>query len=104
MQNGGIYSVIYGIVARIPAGKVMTYGQIALICGRPGAARTVGYAMSTAPAGLPCHRVVNRRGDMAPGDIFCGESAQREALQGEGVSFLDDGRVDLSTSLWSYTP
>ena len=94
MKNNGFFDKVYAVVARIPAGKVMTYGQIALVCGRPGAARTVGYAMSAAPAGLPCHRVVNRRGDMAPGDIFCGAGAQRETLRSEGVSFLSDGRVE----------
>lgn len=93
---------VYNLVACIPAGKVMTYGQIALVLGRPRAARIVGGAMSRAPDGrnLPCHRVLNRLGELSPPEVF-GEGVQRQRLCGEGVQFLESGRVDLSRCLWN---
>lgn len=55
---------VYEAVARIPRGKVATYGQIAAQVGDTLAGREVGHIMSCAPSGrnLPCHRVVNRTG------------------------------------------
>lgn len=87
---------VYTLVARIPAGKVATYGQIAMMLGSPGAARTVGWAMHAAPPGLPWHRVVNRRGTLS--DTTAG--GQRDLLEAEGVPFLHDGRIDLRSCLW----
>ena len=59
---------VYEAVARIPRGKVATYGQIAAQVGDTLAGREVGHIMSCAPSGrnLPCHRVVNRTGALAP--------------------------------------
>ena len=82
---------VYDIVAQIPAGRVATYGQIARLIGMPGYARRVGRALSAAPAGVPCHRVVNAAGRTAPG-----WSAQRELLEAEGVRFRPGGCVDLA--------
>ena len=102
---------VYDIVERIPAGRVATYGQIAAMLTHPGpgrprgfplAARRVGTAMRNAPADrhLPCHRVVNARGEMLRGDAFGGADAQRQRLTREGVVFRQDGRIDLRASLW----
>jgi methylated-DNA-protein-cysteine methyltransferase-like protein len=74
---------------------VATYGQIALMLGRPTAARSVGSAMARAPDGLPCHRVVNSLGDMCAGGMFGGQAAQRGLLESEGITFRPNGRVDL---------
>ena len=82
---------VYDVVAQIPAGRVATYGQIARLIGMPGYARRVGRAMAQAPAGLPCHRVVNAAGRTAPG-----WTAQRELLETEGVRFRRNGCVDLA--------
>ncbi|MDL2275462.1 methylated-DNA--[protein]-cysteine S-methyltransferase [Desulfosarcina sp. OttesenSCG-928-G10] len=96
------YQRIYAIVAQIPAGMVVTYGQIALLAGRPLAARQVGYAMSAVPADhpFPCHRVVNRLGELAPDHVFGDKRFQRMLLEKEGVTFLPDGRIDLKKHLW----
>ena len=96
------YADVYEIVARIPAGKVATYGQIASMLGNPLAARQVGYAMSAAPedSEIPCHRVVNRKGEMLSGIAFGGAAAQRKRLEAEGVCFRPDGCVDFARSLW----
>lgn len=79
----------------------MTYGQIARRLGGFYSGRVVGFAMRAAPSGrgLPCHRVVNRLGDMAPGHCFGGAVRQRRLLEEEGVRFRPDGRVDLERSL-----
>ena len=57
-STGGFFDEVYRIVARIPHGKVASYGQIARLLGRPGAARQVGWAMRHCPGGLPWQRVV----------------------------------------------
>lgn len=98
----GFFQQVYAIVAGIPPGKVMTYGQIASLLDNICSARYVGYAMSSAPegAGLPCHRVINRLGEMAPGMIFGGAAEQSRRLREEGVAFTAKGRVDLAVSLF----
>ena len=99
-KRGACFSRIYAVVARIPCGRVMTYGQVAALAGSLCTGRVVGFAMSRAPAALnlPCHRVVNRQGDMAPGSVFDGADRQRRLLRREGVRFLRDGRVDFARS------
>lgn len=82
---------IYDIVAQIPAGRVITYGQLARLAGMPGYARRVGRALAAAPEGLPCHRVVNAAGRTVPG-----WTAQRELLEAEGIRFRRNGCVDLA--------
>lgn len=62
----GFDAEVYSVVAQIPAGRVTTYGQIARLIGMPGYARRVGHALAAAPAGLPCHRVVNSAGRPHP--------------------------------------
>lgn len=93
---------VYHIVKQIPSGKVMTYGQLASAVGRPRAARLIGVILSHTPAELrlPCHRVVNRFGGLAPDDIFGGPGIQRFLLESEGVLFLENGCVNLSCCLW----
>ena len=88
---------VYSIVAQIPEGKIATYGQIALMLGNPLAARAVGTAMRNTPVylNIPCHRVVNRLGEMAPGDAFGGAEKQYEMLEKEGVIFKENGCIDM---------
>ena len=88
---------IYEVVSNIPEGKVATYGQVALLAGNPRWARVVGYALhvNPAPGVIPCHRVVNREGRVAPGFAFGGEDVQRQLLESEGIVFETDGRIDL---------
>lgn len=102
-ECSGFFAKVYAIVAEIPPGTVMTYGQIAGVLGNICSARYVGYAMASVPSalGLPCHRVVNRLGGMAGGGIFGGAENQRRILEEEGVIFTPDGRVDLTVSLYS---
>lgn len=98
----GFFDRVYALVAAIPPGKVMTYGQISRLLDNACSARYVGYAMSSAPADrrLPCHRVLNRLGEMAPGNAFGGQEEQRRVLEAEGVPFTARGRVDLESCLF----
>jgi methylated-DNA-protein-cysteine methyltransferase-like protein len=93
---------VYEIAAQIPEGKVMTYGQIATELGDSRAAREVGKAMAITPAELqiPCHRVVNKSGSMAPGYVFGGADKQRAMLEQEGVTFKTDGCINMAKHLW----
>ncbi|MDF2514205.1 MAG: hypothetical protein K0S04_4071 [Herbinix sp.] len=104
MEQSNLYQKIYEIVADIPEGQVATYGQIAWMAGRPNAPRVVGYAMSRVPIGLniPCHRVVNKAGSMAPNHVFGGEQTQRQLLEQEGVTFLENGCIDMEKCQWSF--
>ena len=80
----------------------MTYGQIGMLLGSPHYARRVGQAMCNAPEylDLPCHRVVNSKGELAPAHVFGGAEHQRKMLLEEGVFFKPNGCVDLKKSLW----
>lgn len=91
------FEKIYEIVKTIPKGKVSTYGQVAHLAGNPRWARVVGYALhnNPDPASIPCHRVVNREGRVAPGFAFGGSDIQRQLLESEGIVFENDGTIDL---------
>ena len=91
------FEKIYEVVKSIPKGKVATYGQVALLAGNPRWARVVGYALhvNPEPGTIPCHRVVNREGKVAPSFAFGGEGVQRQLLESEGIVFESDGRIDL---------
>ncbi len=97
MADSGFFREVWDIVARVPAGKVVSYGQIAARLGSPRAARTVGWAMATAPRrlGLPCHRVVTSSGRLVPG-----WETQRDELEAEGVTFKSNGCVDMAKHQW----
>ncbi len=92
-----VFEGIYAVVARIPKGRVATYGQVALIAGNPRWARVVGYALhnNPAPMVIPCHRVVNREGRVAEAFAFGGGDTQRALLLEEGIEFEADGHIDL---------
>ena len=97
---------VYAIVRRVPKGKVISYGQVAFLAGSPRGARAVGWALHRNPYPwvmggenpVPCHRVVNREGRLAPEFAFGGPEEQRRLLEGEGVVVSEDGYVDMKTS------
>lgn len=93
---------VYLIVSKIPEGKVATYGQIAKLLGEPRSARIVGWAMKAAPyeLHLPCHRVVNRLGELAPEYAFGSKQLQKDILKAEGITFNKDGSINLKRHLW----
>lgn len=104
-QNGkekNTFERIYDVVRSIPYGKVATYGQVATYAGNPRLARVVGYALHSNPdpLSIPCYRVVNRFGGLAPSFAFGGLESQQQLLEAEGIE-VSEGRVDLSKYLWN---
>jgi|SRR5579884_694350 len=89
---------VEAIVRQIPRGRVMTYGQIAALCGNARAARLVGGIAHYGNPDLPWQRVVNRQGGLASG-YPGGRSGQRQVLEAEGVTVID-GRVNLKELIW----
>jgi methylated-DNA-protein-cysteine methyltransferase-like protein len=100
------YKKIYAVIARIPRGKVATYGQVATLAGLPGHARQVGTALGVLPdaSTVPWQRVINARGEVSPrggqGGLGIREGFQRHLLEEEGVSFNERGRIDLDRFGW----
>ena len=87
---------IYEAVKKIPKGKVATYGTVAAMAGNPRMSRAVGNALhkNPDPEHIPCHRVVNAKGELADAFVFGGPGVQQSRLEAEGVE-VKDGRVDL---------
>ncbi|MDL2247811.1 MGMT family protein [Bacteroides sp. OttesenSCG-928-J23] len=99
MDKDAFFADVYAVVAEIPPGNVISYGEIALLLGKPQYSRMVGRALRLVPAELhlPCHRVVNSQGRLAPGWL-----EQRELLVAEGISFKSSGSVDLKRCKWKW--
>ena len=95
---------VYALVARIPKGKVMTYGQIAGLCGNAAAAWEVGQIARFGPSDLPWQRVVNKQGGLARGFAWGGVESHKHMLEADGVSVREDYTVDLSEVLWHPQP
>lgn len=88
---------VYDIVAKIPAGRVSTYGAIARMLGRPRMARFVGFASNNKSSWhLPWHRVVFKDGSLVPG--YAAE--QYRDLKSEGIKFTKDRKVKIAEFLW----
>ena len=92
---------VWETVARIPAGQVATYGQVARESGLGRRARMVGRALRSLPAGstVPWHRVVNARGEISLPEGSDSGQEQRRRLESEGVVFRA-GRIDLGVFGW----
>jgi methylated-DNA-protein-cysteine methyltransferase-like protein len=101
--SDALWPRVYAVVARIPCGRVATYGQVAALAGLPRQARLVGYALHGLPAGshLPWHRVINAQGRVsARSEPGVSEGLQRHLLEDEGVTFDERERVDLRRYRW----
>ena len=93
---------VYDLVAQIPEGRLMTYGQIAALCGAAWAAWEVGQIAHTGPAKLPWQRVVNKQGGLARGWPSGGRDAHRALLEAEGVEVSDEYMVkNVAQLLWN---
>lgn len=92
------FTEVYAVVKQIPYGTVTTYGTIAAWCGRPQCSRMVGQALHNVPAtqSVPCHRVVNASGRLAPG-----WAEQQSLLADEGITFMRSGCVNMTKHRWS---
>ena len=91
---------VYKLVRQIPRGRVMTYGQIAVILGKGYTPRTVGFVMHGADEKqTPWHRVINSQGRCSTGGIVLPADKQQRMLETEGVEFTG-GKCDLALFLW----
>lgn len=92
---------VYEIVRQIPLGKVMTYGQIAIILGEGYTARTVGYVMHGADSeNVPWQRVINSQGKCSTGRMTIPMNLQQELLEAEGIYFNASGKCNLNELQW----
>jgi len=91
-----LYEQIYEAVKQIPEGQVATYGQVARKVGNRGLARVVGNALhvNPYPGIVPCHRVVNAKGELSGAFAFGSYDEQRRRLEEEGVC-VTNFKVDL---------
>jgi methylated-DNA-protein-cysteine methyltransferase related protein len=100
-ERGNAWQAVWAIVRDIPAGRVMTYGQVAGLLGNVISPAAVGWALHVCPEDVPWHRVVNARGafstehlpDMPP-------DVQRRMLMAEGIELRLDGTLDLTRYRW----
>lgn len=90
---------VYILVTQIPRGRVMTYGDIAALCGQAAAARIVGGLAHFGPTDLPWHRVVNRLGGLASG-YYGGKVGHQKALEAEGFKIDNFTIVDFEAKRW----
>ena len=99
------FAHVYRLVAQVPKGKVVTYGQVAALLGAPRAARAVGTALRHLPRAMsrtiPWQRVINSSGGISiRGDVIRVEE-QRWLLEDEGIDFDRQGRVNLKKYRWA---
>lgn len=99
--DAGYNERVFEIVRRIPAGRVMTYGQLAEILGENYTARTVGFAMHAAVESVPWHRVINAQGACSTGRVVLPANKQQRLLEAEGVEFDARERCDLGRYRWT---
>lgn len=95
------YTAVYRLVRDIPKGRLMTYGQIAVILGHPRAARAVGYALKACKGhAVPWQRVINAQGRISAKGEVLRPMRQRELLEREGIVFDVQEICDLKALRW----
>lgn len=99
----GFKQRVHDVVALVPSGRVVTYGQVAAMVGAPRAAQAVGWTAHWGHLAVPWQRVLNRRGRLAPAypGGFLGHA---EDLRAEGVAVREDWTVDLAAYQWFPDP
>jgi methylated-DNA-protein-cysteine methyltransferase-like protein len=99
-ESRGFWDLVYERVREVPAGRVVTYGQVAAAVGSPRAARQVGFALAglrvrPEDADVPWHRVINREGRISGRGEVARAEQQRALLEAEGVLFDGTDKCDL---------
>src|SRR5262252_1419341 len=94
---------VYQLVLRIPAGRVMSYGQVARVLGAGYDARAIGNVMYATPQdgrNIPWHRVINSQGGCSTTGRTMPPDLQQRLLEAEGIAFNDKGRCAVEKYLW----
>ncbi len=99
VNEAGFRQRVEALVAQIPPGRVMTYGQIAALCGNARSARIVGGIAHFGNPDLPWQRVVNKSGGLAAG-YPGGRTGHKQVLEAEGLAVSDDYHVAVKELLW----
>lgn len=99
-QASVLKSRIFALVRACPVGRVVTYGSLAKAVGYSRGAQMVGWIMNEASTGVPAQRVINSKGELSGSWAFGSPDRMRLLLEAEGISFTDDGRVDLKRYGW----
>lgn len=96
IRDLNFFESVYELLKTVPKGSVVTYGDIAKALGNKRMSRQVGFALhvNPKPITIPCHRVVNRFGQLSSAFAFGGINKQEELLKAEGVE-VENGVVDL---------
>ncbi len=102
MADSDFFNRVYGVVRKIPAGRVTSYGLIARYLGTPKSSRAVGYAMNAAHSrpDVPAHRVVNRSGLLTGKHHFPGTNLMQQLLEEEGVEVKHDQVQNFTEIVW----
>jgi O-6-methylguanine DNA methyltransferase len=100
-QDDDFFQKVLKVVSLIPIGRVTTYGLIAQSLGLKSSARMVGWALNSVVGrnDIPCHRVVNRNGELTGKMHFATPVLMRELLESEHIVFIGE-KVDLKNHLW----
>ena len=99
VEPAGFRQRVEALVAQIPRGRVMTYGQLAALCGNARAARIVGGIAHFGDPELPWQRVVNKQGGLAAG-YPGGRSGHKQVLEAEGLMVSTDNKIMVEELLW----
>jgi methylated-DNA-protein-cysteine methyltransferase-like protein len=97
--EAGFRQRVEALVAQIPRGRVMTYGQLAALCGNARAARIVGGIAHFGDPDLPWQRVVNKQGGLASG-YPGGQAGHKQVMEQEGFKVSGDYKVEVGDLLW----
>lgn len=102
-ENKTFFSRVYGVVKKIPKGRVTTYGAIAYYLSAKSASRLVGWAMNASHnrvESIPAHRVVNRNGQLTGKAHFGDPSLMQQLLENEGLTIKDDTIQNFKKHFW----
>lgn len=102
-ENNSFFQKVYGVVEKIPYGRVTSYGAIAKYIGTAGSARMVGWAMNQSHSQIdkiPAHRVVNRNGMLTGKNHFGGSELMQQLLESEGLQIINDKIVNFNMAFW----
>lgn len=94
-------AAILATIAKIPPGRIASYGQVAWIAGLPGRARLVGRVLGSGAAtdATPWHRVINAKGEISLPKFSPAHREQKRRLRAEGIVF-EGGRVSFRRYGW----
>ena len=102
-ENTPFSKAVLKMVAKIPKGKVATYGQIAKISGNSGGSRGVAWILHACSKKykLPWQRVINSQGKISFDKFSKEYKTQKKLLENEGIHFSEAGVVNFKKYQWS---